>query len=144
MSAGSEKSQGMSALAISANRRYLAVSQRGEQATITVLDLHHEQGRKRKVLTAGDTPVQDYVCMAFSADSKYLIGQTGPPEWTLIFWLWEKHKVLATAKTTSPSNAVSQVSVSSQPQRLTGMHALIVFRCPIRSASTLSTTCSSV
>ncbi|XP_036955576.1 cilia- and flagella-associated protein 57 isoform X1 [Acanthopagrus latus] len=107
---GSEKSKGMRALAISANRRYLAVSECGERATITVFDLQHEQGRKRKVLTAGDTPVQEFVCMAFSPDSKYLIGQTGGPEWMLIFWLWEKQKVLATVKTTNSNNPVIQVS----------------------------------
>lgn len=110
VSAGSDRSQGMCALAISANRRYLAVAERGEKSTITVLDLHHEQGRKRKVLTAGDLPAQEFVCMAFSPDSKYLIGQTGAPEWTLIFWLWEKHKVLATVKTSTSNNPVNQVT----------------------------------
>ncbi|XP_034441489.1 cilia- and flagella-associated protein 57 [Hippoglossus hippoglossus] len=107
---GSEKSQGMRALAISANRRYLAVSECGEKATITVFDLQHEQGRKRKVLTAGDVPVQEFVCMAFSPDSKYLIGQTGGPEWMLIFWLWEKQKVLASVKTSNSNNPITQVS----------------------------------
>uniref|UniRef100_A0A3Q1GAY0 Cilia and flagella associated protein 57 n=1 Tax=Acanthochromis polyacanthus TaxID=80966 RepID=A0A3Q1GAY0_9TELE len=107
---GSEKSQGLRALALSANRRYLAVSECGEKACITVLDLQHEQGRRRKVLTAGDLPVQEFVCMAFSPDSKYLIGQAGSPEWTLIFWLWEKHKILATVKTTNSNNPVTQVS----------------------------------
>ncbi|XP_029288716.1 LOW QUALITY PROTEIN: cilia- and flagella-associated protein 57 [Cottoperca gobio] len=107
---GSEKSQGMRALAISANRRYLAVSECGEKATITVFDLQHEQGRKRKVLTAGDMLVQEFVCMAFSPDSKYLIGQTGGPGWMLIFWLWEKQKVLATVKTSNSNNSVTQVS----------------------------------
>ncbi|XP_022601312.1 cilia- and flagella-associated protein 57 [Seriola dumerili] len=107
---GSEKSQGMRALAISANRRYLAVSECGEKATITVFDLQHEQGRKRKVLTAGDMLVHEFVCMAFSPDSKYLIGQTGGPEWMLIFWLWEKQKVLASVKTSNSNNPVTQVS----------------------------------
>lgn len=110
VSTGSDKSQAMRALAISANRRYLAVSECGGKATITVFDLQHEQGRKRKVLTAGDLLVQEFVCMAFSPDSKYLIGQTGGPEWTLIFWLWEKQKVLATVKTSNTNNPVSQVS----------------------------------
>lgn len=111
VSTGSEKSQGMSALAISANRRYLAVSERAERATVTVLDLHHEPGkRKRKVLTAGDIPVEEFICMAFSPDSKYLVGQTGAPEWTLVFWFWEKHKILATIKTSSSNNPVKQVS----------------------------------
>lgn len=108
-SAGSEKSRAMRALAISANRRYLAVSECGEKATITVFDLQHEQGRKRKVLTAGDMLVQEFVCMAFSPDSKYLIGQTGGPEWMLIFWLWEKQKVLASVKTSNSNNPVTQV-----------------------------------
>ncbi|XP_034550436.1 cilia- and flagella-associated protein 57 isoform X2 [Notolabrus celidotus] len=107
---GSEKSRGMHALAISANRRYLGVSESGEKATITVFDLQHEQGRRRKVLTAGDMQVQEFVCMAFSPDSKYLIAQTGGPDWMLIFWLWEKQKVLATVKTSSSANPVSQVS----------------------------------
>ncbi|KAM9362159.1 cilia- and flagella-associated protein 57 [Symphorus nematophorus] len=107
---GSEKSQSMRALAISANRRYLAVSECGDKAAITVFDLQHEQGRKRKVLTAGDTLVEEFVCMAFSPDSKYLIGQTGAPEWMLIFWLWEKQKVLATVKTSNSNNPITQVS----------------------------------
>lgn len=101
----------MRAMAISANRRYLAVSERGgERATVTVFDLQHEQGRKRKVLTAGDAPGREFVCVAFSPDSKYLIGQTGGPEWTLVLWLWEKQKVLASVKTSNPNNPVTQVS----------------------------------
>lgn len=107
---GSEKSQGMHALALSPNRRYLAVSECGERASITVFDLQHEQGRKRKVLTAGESSAEEFVCMAFSHDSKYLIGQTGGPDWTLIFWLWEKQKVLATVKTSTSHKPVSQVS----------------------------------
>uniref|UniRef100_A0A3Q1ITP4 EML-like second beta-propeller domain-containing protein n=1 Tax=Anabas testudineus TaxID=64144 RepID=A0A3Q1ITP4_ANATE len=107
---GSEKSRAMRALAISANRRYLAVSEGGGKATITVFDLQHEQGRKRKVLTAGDMSDPEFVCMAFSPDSKYLIAQTGGPEWTLIFWLWEKQKVVTSVKTSNSNNPVTQVS----------------------------------
>ncbi|KAM9364883.1 cilia- and flagella-associated protein 57 [Pholidichthys leucotaenia] len=107
---GSEGSRRMRALAISANRSYLAVSECGEKADVTVFDLHYEQGRKRKVLTAGDMPVQQFVCLAFSPDSKYLIGQMGEPDWTLILWLWEKNKILAMAKTSNSTNPVTQVS----------------------------------
>uniref|UniRef100_A0A668W0X1 EML-like second beta-propeller domain-containing protein n=1 Tax=Oreochromis aureus TaxID=47969 RepID=A0A668W0X1_OREAU len=107
---GSERSQGMRAMTISSNRRYLAVSDYGERATVTVFDLQHEQGRKRKVLSAGDMSVQEFICIAFSPDSKYLIGLTEGPEWMLILWLWEKHKLLATLKTTNTNNPVTQVS----------------------------------
>ncbi|KAM3621734.1 uncharacterized protein V6R79_015290 [Siganus canaliculatus] len=107
---GTETSQGMHALAISANHRYLAVSESGDKAVITVFDLQHEHGRKRKVLTAGDVLVQEFVYMAFSPDSKYLVGQAAGPEGMLIFWLWEKQKVLATVRTSNANNSVTQVS----------------------------------
>lgn len=110
---GTERSQGMKALAISTNRRYLAVSECGEKATITVFDLQHEQNRKRKVLTGGEIPVDEFVCVAFSPDSKYLIGQAGGPDWTLFLWMWEKKKVMATVKT-SNSGPINQVSFNPQ------------------------------
>ncbi|KAM4587838.1 cilia- and flagella-associated protein 57 isoform 2-T2 [Odontesthes bonariensis] len=125
---GSERSQGMGALAISANRRYLAASECGEKATITVFDLQHEQGRRRKVLTAGDMPVQEFLCMAFSPNSKYLISQTGAPEWILIFWLWEKNKILATVKTTTSTNPVTQVSFNPYNNMLLCVSGAGVFK----------------
>ncbi|KAK1165059.1 hypothetical protein AOXY_G13492 [Acipenser oxyrinchus oxyrinchus] len=111
---GSEKSHGMLALAISPNRRYLAVSERGEKGSISVYDLQQEQSKKRKVLTGGELPVQEFLCMAFSPDSKYLIAQAGAPDWTLFYWVWEKQKVMATMKTSSQSNPISQVSFNPQ------------------------------
>ena len=102
----------MQALAISANRRYLAVSERGEKGTITVYDLQHEQSRKRKVLSGGEVPVLEFVSMAFSPDSKYLIGQAGAPDWTLFYWMWEKQKVMASVKTTGSTNPINQVGVT--------------------------------
>ncbi|XP_016516833.1 cilia- and flagella-associated protein 57-like [Poecilia formosa] len=109
---GLEGSLGLRALALSPNQRYLAVSEKAEEASITVFDLHQEHGMKKKVLTAGDFLVQEFLCMAFSPDSKYLIGQSGAPEWLLIFWSWEKNKVLATVKTTNSNNPISQISFS--------------------------------
>lgn len=99
----------MKALAISTNRRYLAVSECGEKATITVYDLQHEQSRKRKQLSGGEIPVEEFVCMTFSPDSKYLIGQAGGPDWTLFLWMWEKQKVMATVKTSS-TGTITQVN----------------------------------
>lgn len=100
----------MQALAVSPNWRYLAVSERGEKGTITIYDLQHEQSRKRKVLTGGDVGVQEFVCMAFSPDSKYLLGQGGGPEWTIFYWVWEKNKVVATVKSTN-AGPVYQVEI---------------------------------
>ncbi|KAG7481579.1 hypothetical protein MATL_G00068090 [Megalops atlanticus] len=104
---GTEKSQSIQALALSPNRRYLAVSERGEKGTITVYDLQNDQIKKRKVLSGGEIPVQEFVCMAFSPDSKYLIGQSGTPDFILFYWMWEKQKVIATVNTGGPTHQVS-------------------------------------
>ncbi|XP_041912329.1 cilia- and flagella-associated protein 57-like isoform X1 [Alosa sapidissima] len=128
---GLEKSQGMYALAISPNKRYLAVSERGERAMITVYDLQHEQCRKRKVLTGGDLAVFEFVSMCFSPDSKYFIAQSGGPDWMLLYWMWERQKVIATVKTTIVPNPISQVSFSPYDNTqicVTGYGVLKVFR----------------
>ena len=44
---GSEKSEGMTAIAVSPNRRYVAIAEKGDKPTITIYDLHSL--RKKKV-----------------------------------------------------------------------------------------------
>ncbi|KAF5909918.1 collagen alpha-1(IX) chain-like, partial [Clarias magur] len=101
--------QGILALALSPDRHYLAVSERREQGTITIYDLQNKQCFKKQVLTGGSIDIQEFVCLAFSADSKYLLGQSGAPDWTLYYWEWEKNEVIALVKTTRVG-LVSQVS----------------------------------
>ncbi|TKC38954.1 hypothetical protein EI555_020958 [Monodon monoceros] len=112
---GSDKSQGMLALSISPNRRYLAISETvQEKPVITIYELSAVPCRKRKVLNNFDFPVQKFICMAFSPDSKYLLTQTSPPESNLVYWLWEKQKVMAIVRTDTQNNAVYQVSFNPQ------------------------------
>ena len=107
---GTDKSPGMSAMAVSPNRRYVAIAEKGEKAMITVYDLHTL--RKRKVLAHSDCQATEFVSLAFSPDSKYLISQEGKPDWTLLYWTWEKAKVMALTKTTNQFNSpVYQVGV---------------------------------
>ena len=42
-------SLGMTAIAVSPNRRYVAVAERGEKPTVTIFDLFHDQSKKKKV-----------------------------------------------------------------------------------------------
>ncbi|MCI4395775.1 hypothetical protein PGIGA_G00195880 [Pangasianodon gigas] len=119
--------QGIQALAISPDRRYLAVSECGEQGTITVYDLQSEQCSKKQVLTGGSIGVREFTCMAFSADSKYLLGQSGGPEWTLFYWKWEKNEVIATVKTTK-IGFVSQVSFNPKDNRQICVSGNYVFK----------------
>ncbi|XP_058249353.1 cilia- and flagella-associated protein 57-like [Hemibagrus wyckioides] len=88
-------SEGIQALAMSPNKHYLAASERGKQGTITIYNLRLKGCPKKRVLTGGKINVQEFVCMAFSSDSKYLLGQSGGPDWTLFYWDWEKNKVIA-------------------------------------------------
>lgn len=52
-----------------------------------------------------------YISIAFAtgAESKYLISMGGAPDWILVYWQWERPKVLATIKV-STQNPVYQVS----------------------------------
>ncbi|XP_028832352.1 cilia- and flagella-associated protein 57 isoform X2 [Denticeps clupeoides] len=111
---GTERSQGITAMAVSPARGYLAVSERVETGTISIYDLRHEPPRRRRVLSAGEASAQEFVSLSFSPDSKFLAGQAGGPDWTLYFWMWEKQKVVATVKTGSETSPVSQVSFSPQ------------------------------
>nr|KAF6504381.1 cilia and flagella associated protein 57 [Rousettus aegyptiacus] len=117
---GSDKSQGMLALSISPNRRYLAISETvQEKPLITIYELSSIPCRKRKILNNFDFPVQRFTSMAFSPDSKYLLTQTSPPESNLVYWLWEKQKVMAIIRTDSQNNAVYQILTASSHSQLT-------------------------
>uniref|UniRef100_A0A8W4FJK8 Cilia and flagella associated protein 57 n=1 Tax=Sus scrofa TaxID=9823 RepID=A0A8W4FJK8_PIG len=97
------------------NRRYLAVSETvQEKPVITIYELSSIPCRKRKILNNFDFPVQRFISMAFSPDSKYLLTQTSPPESNLVYWLWEKQKVMAIIRIDTQSNAIYQVSFSPQ------------------------------
>lgn len=110
----------MTSMCVSPNRRYIALAEKlTEKATITIYDLHSL--RKRKVLSSTDIQSNEIVSMAFSPDSKYLIAQGGRPDWTLVYWTWEKSKVMAVTKTTNPNNnEITQVRNSRQVLNLYG------------------------
>ncbi|XP_032633573.1 cilia- and flagella-associated protein 57 isoform X1 [Chelonoidis abingdonii] len=129
---GSEKSQGMLALAMSPNRRYLAISEIvQEKPIITIYELSSVPCKKRKVLSVFDFPVQEFVSLAFSPDSKYLVAQTGPPESNLAYWMWEKQRTMAVVKADIQNNPVYQVSFNPQDNTqvcITGNGVFKLFR----------------
>ncbi|XP_063431022.1 cilia- and flagella-associated protein 57-like [Mytilus galloprovincialis] len=110
-----EKSEGMTALAIGPNRRYVAIAEKGEKLVINIYDLHNNR-KKRSLVQPPDIKATEYVSLAFSPDSKYLIALTGKPDYTLLYYTWEKSKVLASTKTTNPqtNNPVYQASFNPQ------------------------------
>ncbi|XP_054689063.1 cilia- and flagella-associated protein 57 isoform X1 [Grus americana] len=112
---GTEKSRGVQALAVSPDRRYLAVSERvAEQPVLTVYELSSVPARRRRTLAAAELPAREAVSLAFSPDCRYLAAATAPPEGHLTYWLWEKQRLVAAVRVESPGSGVCQVSFSPQ------------------------------
>ncbi|DBA68566.1 TPA: hypothetical protein ACH3X2_013579 [Trebouxia sp. C0005] len=96
---GSPESEGITALAVSPNKKFLAVAERSDKGTISVYDL--QTLKRRKVLVSSETGAKEIASMAFSPDGRLLAAQGGSPEWNLVLWVWEKSKVVTSVKTTN-------------------------------------------
>jgi len=64
--------------------------------------LRSQSLRKRKILSTTELRANEFRSVAFSADSKYLATLGSAPDWTLIYWHWEKSKALASTHTGHP------------------------------------------
>ena len=115
---GLEGGLGITAMAVSSNRRYLAVAQQmKDHGACVVYDLH--TGRKKRVLTATENESTSFVSVAFSADNKFLITQGAAPDWNLNYWAWDKGRALASTKTTNSRGArIHEVSINPQDPSL--------------------------
>ncbi|NXN86691.1 CFA57 protein, partial [Bombycilla garrulus] len=112
---GTEKSRGVQALAVSPNRRFLAVSEAaGEQSVLAGYELTAERARRRKVLASDELPARQTVSVAFSPDSRVLAAATAPPEGSLCCWLWEKQQLVATVRVPTAGDGPCQVSFNPQ------------------------------
>ncbi|NXW67652.1 CFA57 protein, partial [Hirundo rustica] len=112
---GTERSRGVQALAVSPNRRFLAVSEAaGAQPVLAVYELTAERARRRKVLAADELPERQTVSLAFSPDSRLLAAATAPPEGHLACWLWEKQQLAAAVRVQAAGSGPCQVSFNPQ------------------------------
>ncbi|OON14126.1 hypothetical protein X801_10082 [Opisthorchis viverrini] len=85
-------------MAISPNRRYVALGEKtAEKPVITIYDL--QALRRKKIISSPDVHSTEFASIAFSPDSKYLAAQGANPDWTLVYWSWEKSKQLACVRT---------------------------------------------
>jgi len=93
--AGSENTKGISAISLSPNKGYIAICEKAEKAQCSIYDTN--TSRKRKTLTASDSNAQEFISVAFSPvnERSHLITLSGEPDWTLMFWKWDKLKVQA-------------------------------------------------
>lgn len=81
-------------MAVSPNRRFIAIAERiKDRPEVAIFDLH--SGKCRKTLKPEAIKSNEIVSVLFSSDAKYLLTQTGAPDYTLIYWSWEKGKIMA-------------------------------------------------
>ncbi|TSL47572.1 Cilia- and flagella-associated protein 57 [Bagarius yarrelli] len=116
-------------MALSLDHRLLAVSESGKSATIIIFELKDQRFTKKQILKGVDYDVHEFVCMAFSAHSEYLLAQAGEPTWNLFYWQWEKKELIGAVKTTT-QGFISQVSFSPRDTKqicVTGRKVFKIF-----------------
>ena len=67
----------------------------------------------------------EIVSLAFSHDSKYLLAQGGPPDFQLVYFFWEKGKVITSSKT---GGCVTEVSFHPKDHDIVCIVGRAIFR----------------
>jgi WD40 repeat protein len=124
---GSQNSEGpqakneITAIAVSPNKRFVAVAEKGEErAIIVIYDVRTLKKRKKlrqptsASATGGAMKQHEYVSLCFSADSKSLLSQGNGPDHVLVNWLWEKAKPLQISKVNATLD-LTQCSFAPNP-----------------------------
>eukprot|EP00929_Paragymnodinium_shiwhaense_P023266 TRINITY_DN1460_c0_g2_i1.p1 TRINITY_DN1460_c0_g2~~TRINITY_DN1460_c0_g2_i1.p1 ORF type:complete len:1226 (+),score=432.73 TRINITY_DN1460_c0_g2_i1:97-3774(+) len=115
---GSPGVDGITCLAVNSTKRYMAVAEKNTGnaiedkdtscAMVTIFDL--VTTKKRRTLANPECDAPEFVSVAFSADNKFLLTQTGPSpsgkhDWTLMYWMWDKARLVASLKVSNAQNA---------------------------------------
>ncbi|XP_052831980.1 cilia- and flagella-associated protein 57-like [Octopus bimaculoides] len=110
----SEKGAEITAMAISPNRNYTAVGLKYEKPSINILDLFAL--RKKKTLVCPELFSCKILSLSFSSDSRCIIAICDDPSRTLLYWSWEKSRLLITAKVTTSLVPETLNFISFNPQ----------------------------
>ena len=109
---GIEGSEGITALAISPSKKFLAVAEAAERAICCVYDLHTM--KRKRIITSSDYQSKSFLSLAFapSAEKSLLVTLTSEPEMRIIVWSWDKAKYATGINVTGLSSAPSSMQVS--------------------------------
>ncbi|KAI4457029.1 cilia- and flagella-associated protein 57 [Holotrichia oblita] len=79
-----DKGQNVTSIAVSPNRRIIAIAESGEKPFATLFDAQTCKKRKQILLPADrECSAKEFAAMGFTADSKSILVVTGDPEWAL-------------------------------------------------------------
>lgn len=90
--------EGVTAMALAPSRRLLAVAESGKTPFIVIYLFDSTASpriKRRSVLHLSDLGSTEFVSLSFSQDGRYLVALGGFPQWKLVYWDVEKHKMLA-------------------------------------------------
>lgn len=77
--------------------RYLLVGERSERrALVSIYDLMTM--KVKKTLAFAECESCEFRSVAFSGDGRYILALGGPPDWCLVYWTWDKAKVVTSYK----------------------------------------------
>ena len=80
-----------------ARGQFLAFAEKADPyGAIMVYDL--ASFRKKRTMVSNELNSNQYLALDFSDTGKQIIGLGGPPDHNLIYWWWEKTRVLGRAK----------------------------------------------
>jgi WD40 repeat protein len=116
---GSEGSEGISCLAVSPNKKFLAVCEKfQDRAICSIFDVNTGK-RRRGTLSFADCDAKEFVYAAFSGENKFLITQGGPPDFTLILWSWDKARPHGSVKVSNiTGSTIHECSFNPQDSSL--------------------------
>ncbi|KAI9143516.1 quinon protein alcohol dehydrogenase-like superfamily, partial [Paraphysoderma sedebokerense] len=100
----------LSSLCWSSDRSLIAVAEKGEgHPTVTIFD--GNTFRKRKEFRVDETTSKAIISLAFHHDGKYLITQSGEPDWMLHLWNWDQGRIMCRIRfNTIPNIDIREVS----------------------------------
>ncbi|CCW70469.1 unnamed protein product [Phytomonas sp. Hart1] len=96
---------GITSLAISENKKFVAIAEGGENPQVQVIDTMTRKRRKLLSISPSELGSDRFIAMAFSTDGRHLVTQGGGPSWNLYYWNWERSKPLATISLSFMANS---------------------------------------
>ncbi|XP_052832048.1 cilia- and flagella-associated protein 57-like [Octopus bimaculoides] len=94
----SQKGSEITAIAITTKRNYTAIALKCDTPTVNIFELY--TSRKKKSLVYPELHSSKIISLCFSSDSRYLIALCDDLLGTLLYWAWEKSKLLISTNVT--------------------------------------------
>ncbi|XP_054279032.1 cilia- and flagella-associated protein 57-like [Macrosteles quadrilineatus] len=88
-------------ICVSPNKKIIAIAEEGDKPCISLYDV--KSMKRKKVLGLPyESSAKEFVSIAFTFDSRYLVAVVGEPDWMMLFYNWEKGKVESQTRANNP------------------------------------------